>query len=152
MKLENTEVVGGIQAKVYEGTDGRTGGEHTEVGEERHSLPKTRNTAGGWLDTGADGSRSALRKDKEAPSKAGQGISGHGCSCYAAHASMVICYMCNELTDAWERKYRICRKCWCYAMCCTPLKGHALRTRDDKQGMRLFFRKDATSCMARLSV
>ena len=56
---------------------------------ERHSLPKMRIRLAEY---GNDTELmltavSALRKDKEAPS-ARDRISGHGCSCCAAHASM----------------------------------------------------------------
>ena len=49
---------------------------------------------------------SALRKDKEAPSARDRDFRAWMLMLCHSREYEVICYMCNELTDAWERKYR----------------------------------------------
>lgn len=75
---------------------------------ERHSLPKMRIRLAEY---GNDTELmltavSALRKDKEAPSARDRDFRAWMLVLCCSREYEVLCYMCNELTDTWERRYR----------------------------------------------
>ena len=102
---------------------------------ERHSLPKMRIRL---ADYGSDTelmltAMRALRKDKEAPS-------AWMLMLCCSHEYEVICYMCNELTDTWEREYRT----WEMLVLCDvlhTLKGHARTNEMTNRVCDYFFRE-----------
>lgn len=119
---------------------------------ERHSLPKMRIRLAEY---GNDTELmltavSALRKDKEAPSARDRDFRAWMLMLCRSREHEVICYMCNELTDAWERKYRT-REMLVLCDVLHTLKGHARTNEMTNRVCDYFSGKDATSCMARLS-
>ncbi|MFR4245213.1 helix-turn-helix domain-containing protein [Phocaeicola coprophilus] len=133
---------GGIQGKSVRGTDGRTGGEHTEVGEGTDSLPKMRIRLAEY---GNDtelmlAAVSALRKDKEAPSARDRDFRAWMLMLCRSREHEVICYMCNGLTDAWERKYRT-REMLVLCDVLHTLKGHARANEMTNRVCDYFFRE-----------
>ena len=109
---------------------------------ERHSLPKMRIRL---ADYGSDTelmltAMRALRKDKEAPSARDRDFRAWMLMLCCSHEYEVICYMCNELTDTWEREYRT----WEMLVLCDvlhTLKGHARTNEMTNRVCDYFFRE-----------
>lgn len=119
---------------------------------ERHSLPKMRIRLAKY---GNDTelmltAMSALRKDKEAPSARDRDFRAWMLMLCRLREYEVICYMCNELTDAWERKYRT-REMLVLCDVLHTLKGYARTNEMTNRVCDYFFRERRTSCMAILS-
>lgn len=109
---------------------------------ERHSLPKMRIRLAEY---GNDTELmltavSALRKDKEAPSARDRDFRAWMLMLCRSREYEVICYMCNELTDAWERKYRT-REMLVLCDVLHTLKGHARANEMTNRVCDYFFRE-----------
>ena len=109
---------------------------------ERHSLPKMRIRLAEY---GNDTELmltavSALRKDKEAPSARDRDFRAWMLMLCRSREHEVICYMCNELTDAWERKYRT-REMLVLCDVLHTLKGHARTNEMTNRVCDYFFRE-----------
>lgn len=109
---------------------------------ERHSLPKMRIRLAEY---GNDtelmlAAVSALRKDKEAPSARDRDFRAWMLMLCRSREYEVICYMCNELTDAWERKYRT-REMLVLCDVLHTLKGHARTNEMTNRVCDYFFRE-----------
>lgn len=109
---------------------------------ERYSLPKMRIRLAEY---GNDtelmlAAVSALRKDKEAPSARDRDFRAWMLMLCRSREHEVICYMCNELTDAWERKYRT-REMLVLCDVLHTLKGHARTNEMTNRVCDYFFRE-----------
>lgn len=109
---------------------------------ERYSLPKMRIRLAEY---GNDtelmlAAVSALRKDKEAPSARDRDFRAWMLMLCRSREYEVICYMCNELTDTWERKYRT-REMLVLCDVLHTLKGHARTNEMTNRVCDYFFRE-----------
>lgn len=126
MRITEAVLAEAYRAKVYRERMEELAESIRKSVKERHSLPKMRIQLAEY---GNDTELmltavSALRKDKEAASARARGFRAWMLMLCRSREYEVICYMCNELTDAWERKYRT-RDMLVLCDVLHTLKGHA---------------------------